>query len=104
MRTWEQTIKFDSELSVGTHCVNIENNKGEQRTALVEITNRGKVYLLAKPSNADMYTSWSLIEGDSQKDAGRSRNKIYLWGAHDPELMARFENPIKTIRKQSQND
>lgn len=97
-RTWEETIKFDSGLSIGVHCVLLQL-KNKQRRALVEITNRGKVYLLCEPSEADMYSSWSKVSGDSLEDAGKGRNGVIVWGARDPEIKKQFENPVATIFK-----
>lgn len=98
MRTWEETLKFDSGLTIGVHCVTLKTKQGE-RVCLVEITSRGKVYVLAKPNEGDMYSSWSKIEGNSQLDAGKGRNGIIVWGARNPECMARFDNPSKTIER-----
>ena len=95
MRTWEQIIKFDSGLSIGVHCVTLKLS-GHERVALVEITNKGKVWLLAKPNEGDMYSSWSLLDGDMQT---KGKGAIIVWGVHNPEVMAQFDNPIKTIEK-----
>lgn len=98
-RTWEETIKFDSGLAIGTHCVVLETNGGHRRNVLVEITNRGAVYLLPEPSKDQMYSSWSRVRGDRQEDAGKGRNGVIVWGARDPELLKRFANPTTTVRK-----
>lgn len=98
MRTWEEIIKFDSGLTIGVHCVTLQLNY-TTRVALVEITNRGNVYLLAKPNDGDMYSSWSLLEGDKQGPAGKGRNGIIVWGARNPECLARFDNPTAVIKK-----
>ena len=98
MRTWEEIIKFDSGLHIGVHCVTMKL-QGHERVALVEITNKGKVYLLVKPRNTDMYSSWSLLDGDRQRQAGKGRDGIIVWGARNPEYLARFDNPVKVIEK-----
>ncbi len=99
MRTWEEVIKFDSGLTIGTHCVTLETNGGHRRNALVEITSRGAVYLLAQPTEGCMYSSWSRVLGDKQTDAGKGRNGVIVWGVRDPALLARFDNPVTVIRK-----
>lgn len=97
-RTWEQAIKFDSGLTIGAHCVVLEN-KGNRRGALVEITSTGAVYLLVKPEAGDMYSSWSKVEGDQLKQAPKGRNGVIVWAARDPAHLERFENPTAIVRK-----
>jgi len=101
MRTWEEVIKFDSGLTVGVHCVTLETNGGHKRNALVEITNRGAVYLLAEPTEGCMYSSWSRVRGNKQEDAGKGRNGAIVWGARDPAFKARFANPTAVVRRTS---
>lgn len=99
MRTWEEIIKFDSGLTIGLHCVNLKLT-GVERTVLIEITNKGKVYMLVKPNAGDMYSSWSLLDGDKQGSADKKRGlQIVVWGARNPECLAQFDNPVKTIEK-----
>lgn len=93
-RTIEQIIKFDSGLSVGMHPVTIVRRDGSEYPALVEIKTRGAVYLIRKPAESDMYTSWHRVTGDA---AVPSRGTI-VWGARDPALLKRFDNPVATIR------
>lgn len=93
-RTIEQIIKFDSGLGVGVHPVTIARRDGSEYPALVEIKARGKIYLIRKPTESDMYTSWYLIRGDL---AVPTLSTI-VWGARDPALLQRFDNPVATIR------
>lgn len=83
-RTLEQRIKFDHGLSIGRSLVQF--TRGDRAiTACVEIRPRGSVYVLVKPKDTDMYTSWSRLRGDnlSQGDGA-----IIVWAARNPELMA----------------
>lgn len=96
-RTWEDVIKFDSKLTIGRHCVNMRHSNGSVRIVIVEITNKGSVYLLAKPGPEDKYTSWSRIKGDCLESLPKA--KITVWAHKIPEFMAMFENPITCISK-----
>ena len=51
-RTFEEKVKFDSGLPIGVSLVKLVKGQAE-RLALVEITDRGKVYLIAKPGDGD---------------------------------------------------
>lgn len=93
-RTIEEIIKFDSGLSIGVHPVTIARRDGSEYSALVEVKARGAVYLMRKPDEGDMYTSWHRITGNDATPKGG----VIVWGARDPELLKRFDNPVATIR------
>lgn len=92
MRTIEQIIKFHSGLPIGRTPVTIQRRDGSQYDALVDISPRGIVRILPKPGPGDMYTGWHRVKGDTTKPDGG----VIVWGARDPELMHRFDNP-KTV-------
>lgn len=91
--TLEEKIKFDSGLSIGVHPVTFVLNGVIERRALVEIRPRGAVYMLIEPDESDMYTSWWRIRGDMSSSEGGT----VVWGARDPALRKRFDNPIARI-------
>lgn len=95
-RTWEEAIKFDSGLSYGRHCIELEHADGSRRVVLVEITRR-KVLLLAKPRQTDMYSSWMVVKGNALEHDRKLRTIV--WGAHDAALMSAFDNPTAVVRK-----
>ncbi|WP_105821351.1 hypothetical protein [Burkholderia gladioli] len=97
MRTWEEAIKFDSGLAIGRHCIELENARGERRTVLVEIKPRGKVLMLAKPREGDMYSSWQRVKGDALEHLPKV--SVIVWGARDPELMKLFYAPVAHVKK-----
>ena len=65
-RTFEEKLMFDSGLPVGVSLGKLVKGQAE-RLALVEITKRGKVYLVAKPRDGDMYSCWDAVKGNNQK-------------------------------------
>lgn len=72
-RTLEQKIKFDNGLVVGIH--HIQLSKGNQvLDCLVEISTRGAVFLLKKPTNNNP-TGWVRIRGDMMESFGG----VILW-------------------------
>lgn len=77
-RTWEQTIKFDSGLTIGRHLCAIQDKNGNTRKVLVDISSRGVVHILPQPAEGDMYLSWSRVKGDSMEHSKRF-TKVYLW-------------------------
>lgn len=87
-RTLEQRLKFDHGLTIGRHVVEIALGQHSRR-AIAEISPRGKVYLLFKPRDTDMYSSWRQVKGDilSPKPHG----SVIVWGARDPSLMQMFD-------------
>ena len=94
MRTYEEIIKFDSGLKIGTSLVNIEC-RGHSRKALVEISRRGRVALLFEPRLDEMYTSWRVIK---ENKTAKFLNTI-VWGARDPECRKMFDGePVATIK------
>lgn len=100
MRTFEQRLKFDHGLPVGRSLVVLvlanppAGREASPLRALVEVTARGRVYILPKPDDCDMYTSWRRITGDTMKPGGA----IIVWGARDPDLMRQFEGePAATV-------
>lgn len=92
MSTIEQQIKFKSGLSIGISHVNIIRRDGSKYEALVEITNRGKVSVLPKPTSSDMYTSWYRVKGDDLKIV----NTI-VWMARDKGAMDVFSGVIAEV-------
>jgi len=102
MRTWEETLKFDSGLTIGTHCVELEHAGGERRTVLVEITKRGRVLMLAKPRATDMYNSWRRVVGDALEHLPKS--SVIVWGARNPDVMRMFDSPTAVVRKAATGD
>ena len=100
MRTLEQRLKFDHGLPIGRSLVVLmlanppAGRESTPRRALVEVTARGKVSILPKPDDCDMYTGWNRITGDTMKPEG----SIIVWGARDPALMQQFEGePAATV-------
>lgn len=93
MRTIEQTIKFDSGLPIGTTPVTIQRRDGSRYDAVIEISPRGVVRIMPKPGPGDMYTSWHRVRGDRVSPEGAP----IVWGARDPELMRRFDNPTTLV-------
>lgn len=86
-RTFEQRLKFDYGLAIGTHLVRFTLGDRE-KLALVRISPRGKVSYLAKPEPEDMYTTWRTCKGDNSAADG----VVHVWAARSqPELMAAFE-------------
>jgi len=84
-----------------THCVTIKSARLERtRRALVEITERGHVYLLAEPQAGDMYSSWSRVDENALKTPPKDRRSLIVWGARDPEVMKRFDNPVAVASKE----
>lgn len=92
-RTLEQIIKFDSGLSVGRSPVTIQRRDGSMYSVIVEISTKGSVYILPKPERSDMYTGWYRVKGDEVKLHGG----VIVWGARDPELLKKFNDPVTTI-------
>lgn len=92
-RTVEQLIKFDSGLSIGRTAVQIIRRDGSTYCACVEIGDRGAVYVIPKPAESDMYTSWYRVRGDTLRPHGTP----VVWGARTPAVMGMFNNPSATI-------
>lgn len=93
MQTIENLIKFESGLKIGRSPVIIQRRDGSTYSAIVEITNRGSVYLLPKPAPDEMYTGWYRVKGDDVKLHGG----VIVWGARDPDLIKNFNNPVATV-------
>lgn len=93
MRTIEQIIKFDSGLSIGTSPVTIQRRDGSQYGALVQISQRGVVHVIAKPRDDQMYTGWHRVTGDYFQPSGG----VVVWGARDPEWIKKFDNPLAVV-------
>ena len=84
-RTWEQAIKFDSGLTVGRHLCAIQDENGNTRKVLIDISPRGVVHILPEPTERDMYLSWSRVVGDSMERSKRF-TKVYLWAGRPGSL------------------
>ena len=94
MRTLEERIKFDHGLVIGDNLVTL-THAGNEKTAIVNIGQRGKVLCLVKPEAGDMYTSWFQIKGDM---TNTKNGAVIVWGARNPELMNMFAGtPVTTI-------
>ena len=85
-RSLEERLKFDSGLAIGCHLVRL-TRAGRAIDALCEIHPRGAVYLLVKPDDGDMYSSWRRVRGDTLKNNGAT----IVWGARDPDTMRMFD-------------
>jgi len=91
-RTIEQIIKFDSGLPIGLSAVTVVRRDGSEYVACVEISPRGIVHIVAKPTDSDMYTSWHRVKGDAV-----TAGKVVVWGARDAGHMSIFENPTARV-------
>ena len=93
-RTFEEKLMFDSGLPVGVSLVKLVKGQAE-RLALVEITNRGKVYLIAKPGDGDMYSCWDAVQGNKLVGI---KGGVVVWGSRDAKYMKQFDgDPVATI-------
>lgn len=92
-RTLEQQIKFDSNLSVGVQHVEITRRDGSTYEAVVEISSRGKVMILPKPNDSDMYTSWYQVKGNELKILN-----TVVWMSRDLEAMKIFSGIVGKVR------
>lgn len=104
--TWEQVIKFDSGLTIGRHLCAIQDENGNTRKVLVDISSRGVVHILPEPTGRDMYLSWSRVKGDNMEHSKRF-TKVYLWagrpGTPDHATLSPLFSPppVCVIRKQT---
>ena len=93
-RTFEEKVKFDSGLPIGVSLVKLVKGQAE-RLALVEITDRGKVYLIAKPGDGDMYSCWDAVQGNKLVGI---KGGVVVWGSRDAEYVKQFDgDPVATI-------
>lgn len=97
-RTWEDAIKRDSGLAVGTYCVTLEH-RGEQSRALVEITPLGRVYLLFEPRAIDVQGLWLEVVGDRLQHPPQGRDTLVTWAASGKLQRDKFNHSVAIIRK-----
>ena len=97
IRTFEQKVKFDNALPIGVSCVKL-TKAGRELIALIEISNRGKVAIMMKPDDGDMYTAWRRIDGDAIGDVIGS---VIVWAARseafNEKYAEKFATPIANI-------
>lgn len=94
MRTVEQRLIFDCGLCVNAVSLVRFTMNDKVRDALVEVK-RKKVYVLVKPNEGDMYSSWYQMNGNNFAGI---RGNVIVWGARDPELMKMFDGePLATL-------
>lgn len=92
-RTLEQFIKFDCNLPIGRNAVSVVRRDGSTYPACVEITARGSVYIIRRPTDSDIYNSWHRVKGDKLTPGGTP----IVWGARNPDLLKMFDNPITFV-------
>ena len=93
-RTLEQRLKFDHGLTVGMNLVRFTMD-GRERIAVVRIGARGTVTYIVKPTEGDMYSSWSRVRGDKTHVG---EGGVIVWAARNPEIMKMFDGePVATV-------
>lgn len=93
-RTLEQRLKFDHGLIIGMNLVKF--TLGDRSVlAVVRISARGVVTYMKKPTESDMYSSWTRAKGDAAHPADGG---VAVWAHKQPQIMGLFEGePVATV-------
>jgi hypothetical protein len=92
-RTLEDRIKFNHGLRIGQSLVKFTHLEHE-RIALVEISPRGEVWYFTKPTESEMYASWTRVRGDLSLSG---KGAVVVWPSRNAEFMAKFDGDPAAI-------